>query len=128
MNEENKNPIFGPERVVDTDFRDSRKLHYDFFKHLTTLSTGSILLLVTFLEKIFQNPQWPRLIIWVICTFILVTLGSLLSMLLSTVIIENSGKHKKSVGTLADISGFLNLTFFVTALILLAIFVGKNFS
>ncbi|MBL7885353.1 MAG: hypothetical protein JNJ52_01280 [Flavobacterium sp.] len=32
------------------------KLFNDYIKHLNTLSTGSILLLVTFLEKIFSNP------------------------------------------------------------------------
>lgn len=32
------------------------KLSFDYFKHLTTLSSGVILLVVTFTEKIFRNP------------------------------------------------------------------------
>ena len=35
-----------------------RKLWSDYLKHLTTLSTGSILLIATFLEKLFSQPRW----------------------------------------------------------------------
>jgi hypothetical protein len=35
---------------------ESVKMQYDGFKHLTTLNTGSILLLVAFLERVFSNP------------------------------------------------------------------------
>jgi hypothetical protein len=30
----------------------------DYLKHLTTLSTGAILLMATFLEKLFAHPHW----------------------------------------------------------------------
>jgi len=33
----------------------------EYIKHFTTLSTGSILLLATFLEKLFANPKWKFL-------------------------------------------------------------------
>lgn len=39
------------------------KLMTDYLKHLTTLSTGSILLLAAFLEKIFHNPAWKFLVV-----------------------------------------------------------------
>jgi hypothetical protein len=38
------------------------KQSVDFFKHLTTLDTGSILLLAAFLEKLFSNPHWKILV------------------------------------------------------------------
>jgi len=41
---------------------ESFKLGYDFFKHITTLSTGTLLILITFLEKLFQNPVWKFLV------------------------------------------------------------------
>lgn len=42
---------------------ESTKLNFDAIKHLTTLSTGSIVLLVTFLEKIFREGQHWRILI-----------------------------------------------------------------
>ena len=38
------------------------KITVDYFKHLTTLSTGSVLLIATFIEKIFTNPSWKPLV------------------------------------------------------------------
>ena len=34
----------------------------EYFKHLTTLSTGSIVLLSAFLEKLFSQPDWKFLV------------------------------------------------------------------
>ena len=31
---------------------------YEYWKHLSTLSTGSIILLAAFLEKLFIQPRW----------------------------------------------------------------------
>lgn len=33
------------------------KLSFDYFKHLTTLSSGVILIVVTFTEKVFHDPS-----------------------------------------------------------------------
>ncbi len=41
---------------------EARKLIHDYLKHLATLSTGSILLIVTFLEKISAQPRWTWLV------------------------------------------------------------------
>ena len=49
--------------VQQTAHEESWKLQYDIYKHLTTLSTGSILLLITFLEKLFARPIWKWLVI-----------------------------------------------------------------
>ena len=53
-----------------TDIAESRKTIaakgvdrvYDALKHLTTLDTGSIVLLATFIERIFKNPEWKILV------------------------------------------------------------------
>ncbi len=42
--------------------REGYRLFHDTFKHLTTLSTGSILLLVTFLDKLVKSPHWHALV------------------------------------------------------------------
>jgi hypothetical protein len=54
------------------------KATFDYIKHLTALSTGSIILLTIFLERIFNNPMWKFLVIISI-------LGFLLSVIFSTV-------------------------------------------
>ncbi len=45
------------ERVME-----ARKIIHDYLKHLATLSTGSILLIVTFLEKMSAQPRWTWLV------------------------------------------------------------------
>ena len=37
--------------------QESLKLLFEVYKHTTTLSTGSIVLLATFLEKLFKSPK-----------------------------------------------------------------------
>jgi hypothetical protein len=42
----------------------------EYIKHLNTLSTGAIVLLATFLEKLFQQPRQKYLAIWAIIGFL----------------------------------------------------------
>ncbi len=53
--------------IQQTAHEESWKLQYDIYKHLTTLSTGSILLLITFLEKLFAKPTWKWLVLIALC-------------------------------------------------------------
>src|SRR5687768_10984846 len=53
--------------IQQTAHEESWKLQYDIYKHLTTLSTGSILLLITFLEKLFAKPVWKGLVLIALC-------------------------------------------------------------
>lgn len=46
-------------------------IEFEYLKHLTTISTGSILLIVAFLEKIFQNPEAKYLVAIALCCFVL---------------------------------------------------------
>ena len=41
---------------------ESYRAERDFYKHLTTLSTASVVLIATFLAKVFPNPEWKNLI------------------------------------------------------------------
>ncbi len=67
--------------VQQTAHEESWKLQYDIYKHLTTLSTASILLLITFLEKLFAKPAWKGLV--------LVALIALLASILVSFIVMN---------------------------------------
>jgi len=47
------------------------KLEFEYLKHLTTISTGSILLLVAFLDKIFTRPECKTAIAVSLISFLL---------------------------------------------------------
>lgn len=53
------------------------KLVQDFLKHLTTLSAGSIVIVATFLEKIFRTPQQKWLVVVSIAAFLVCVLASM---------------------------------------------------
>ena len=57
------------------------KLHFDAVKHITTLCTGSILILVTFLEKLFVRPVWKLLVSIAFGLLVLSIVGSIYAML-----------------------------------------------
>lgn len=52
----------------------------DYFKHLTTLSTGSVVLIATFLEKFAPHPHWRPAVIVSLLGFLVAVLGSLTAM------------------------------------------------
>jgi hypothetical protein len=57
------------------------KLLYDTFKHVTTLSTASILILATILDKLVKNPQSSYLIPLTFGAFFLSLVGCVGAML-----------------------------------------------
>lgn len=50
---------------------DIYKMEFEYLKYLTTISTGSILLIVAFLEKLFAQPEWKPAIALALCSFVL---------------------------------------------------------
>ena len=67
------------------------KIEFEYLKHLTTVCTGSILLLITFLEKIFSQPEWKPAVAISLCCFILAI--SLCSLAQVTIIDKASEKE-----------------------------------
>ena len=102
------------------------KLHYDTFKHLTTLNTGSILILVTFLEKLFTKPVWKELVAVAFGFFVLSIIISLLAMISIASSIRDMGgfaelEKKYDMGVV--VSG---VTLFTLGIICLIVFGIKN--
>jgi hypothetical protein len=56
-NEPSRAVTHSPEAI-----REGYRLFHDTFKHLTTLSTGSILILAMFLDKLVRSPHWHILV------------------------------------------------------------------
>jgi hypothetical protein len=83
MEEQQKPPLKMVRRrytVREKATEEANKLFYDVFKHLTTLSTGSILILATFIETLFPNPQGKFLIVLALISFIFSIIGAVLMM------------------------------------------------
>ena len=59
---------------------EGHKLDHDTYKHLTTLSTGTILILATFMEKFFQQPKWRILIGAIFVNLMISVLASVIAM------------------------------------------------
>ena len=57
-----------------------QKMEFGYFKHLSTLSTCSIMILIAFLEKVFSCPQGEGWAIVSIICFALCVIGSLLAL------------------------------------------------
>lgn len=51
---------------------------FDYLKHITTLCTGSILLMVAFLEKLFTTPEWKACVAVSLISFVLSVVCSLI--------------------------------------------------
>jgi hypothetical protein len=113
---------------------DVYKLSFEAMKHLTTLSVGSILLMVTFLEKLFNpNREWTGLIGFSLICFVASIVSAMASMtqwptvLGSMVTAKKSDKEGVMAQALRQVKGeriaFLT---FIVGIVSLIIFAFKN--
>ncbi len=81
MSEERKELLAVRQELIETleKMKEIQPIKFDYFKHLTTLSTGSILILVAFLEKVFTAPQIVLLAFFSIVCFAVCVVGSLMA-------------------------------------------------
>jgi hypothetical protein len=102
---------------------ESWKLRYDTYKHLTTLATGSILLLVTFLEKLFTRPLWKGLVIAAFCLFFLTIMASffLMNMLVSFIREGEVGKRDEKLNLALTRVALISFLLGVVSLIIFAV-------
>lgn len=109
------------------DYIEGLKIYYDFFKHLTTLSTASLLLLATLLEKFFKAPSWTVLIGVTFFCFFVSLVSSVLSMASVGLAIADSGMVGDSrlkflsLGAVCSVGGIL------IAMVFLVLFTLRNF-
>ncbi|PCK33672.1 hypothetical protein [Pseudoalteromonas piscicida] len=103
---------------------EQQKVALDYIKHLTTLSTGSILLLTLLLEKFFSTPNSEWL---VLLTFGCFT-GAILFLSFAAfgVLLSIRGEVKSSVQHFTAISFIIGIICFIVALISLSGFALVN--
>ncbi len=107
--------------------REGGKLFFDLMKHTTTLSTGSVLLVIAFIELFKQeDPEWIWAIMAVYVLFVASILGALLAMLIMSRAVQkdfHTSDFEQGVGILATIFSILC---FVGGIASLVAFVAKN--
>ena len=109
----------------DTEFI---KALIEYWKHLTTLSTGSIILITTFLEKLFQNPLWKTAVIISLIGFMVSVLSSIIAYTIA--VIFELPETREETPDWASTLGGLGLIFtwvgFLTGILSLAVFALRN--
>jgi len=109
-------------------FQEGQKLLYDTFKHVTTMSTGSLVLLATLLRFVFgHNPTYVELIPWIFGTFA----GAAATSVVVMVLFGHSLLKNSNPGSCFEIGAFVAVVmaavFFFCGISLLAVFSVMNF-
>ena len=107
---------------------ESVKLLFEVYKHITTLSTGAIVILSTFLEKIFKTPKEPRLIVLSLIGFLAAILFSIWIMAYLAVEQEITRKSRRIDRILFKILYYLSPAAFMFGVLALAAFTVLNLS
>ena len=121
-----------PEKSLPDNLRRERaleegqKLYFDAMKHLTTLSTGSILILVTFLQKVFYSPKWRILVALAFLSFIGSIVFSFSRMIHAAHDVGNLGHVSEDLLNVSESSYLLAIVCFLVGLICLIVFVSRN--
>src|SRR5215212_9905047 len=104
------------------------KAFIEYFKHLATLSTGSIVLIAAFLEKLFAQPLWKGVIVLSLIGFIV----SILSTIIAYTVFVQYGfeEEEPNLPGWAAFIGLIGILLtwmgFLTGIVSLAIFALKN--
>ncbi|CAN5170235.1 hypothetical protein BH23BAC1_BH23BAC1_23080 [soil metagenome] len=110
--------------VKEKTLEEGNKLFYDVFKHLTTLSTGSILILVAFLENLFVNPQYKFLIAISLLCFIINTVGAARMMFFQAHAVMSL---KESTDKMGKVSFMVTVSSFLIGITSFVVFALLNF-
>jgi hypothetical protein len=97
----------------------------EYIKHLNTLSTGSILLMTIFLDKLFAQPRWKVLVALTLISFLASVIGGVGAYSL-TVIDPTGDSPGKTELRLALLCTILLWAGFVAGILCLAIFAIRN--
>lgn len=105
---------------------DRYKIIFDYLKHLATLSTGSIVLITTFLDKTFTQPQWKFLVVSAISGFMTSVVGSIIHYTL--MIFDFPGNRKSGALEIRLMSYSLIFSWagFLIGIVSLSLFAIKN--
>lgn len=106
---------------------ETQKTVFDYVKHITTLSTGSVILLATFLEKLFIKPAWKALVLFSFAGFILSTIFLTLSGFAIVRSMRTPENISPQLVSFTSWSFILGLASFLLGICSLAAFAMRNF-
>ena len=98
----------------------------DHFKHLTTLSSGFILVMATFVENFFQQPDWQVLFVVAFVCFILSTLFSVIGQALYIDLVANLARWRTRNARLNQAVTVAAWALFMLGILTLVVFTVKN--
>jgi hypothetical protein len=101
------------------------KLFYEVFKHLTTLSSGSVVVLVTFHEKLNQ-PSWRPLMSMSFLGFTIATVGSIIVMLSTARTIRRNEQTDQLPDKTGNVGYRITAVGFAVGIISLCLFGMRN--
>ena len=104
------------------------RIEFDYLKHLTTICTGSILLVVAFLEKLFNKPEWKCSVAIALVAFLLsIILCAFAQLLIIEKVSERKNiNHRKTIQNWTIAFLLSALASYVLGIFFLAAFGLKN--
>ena len=108
-------------------YQEGLKLYFETCKHMTTLSTASVLLLITFIEKIFTNPKWKIFVVLAFASFILSIFLSIAAMFNFAETIKNFGRVSRIQSRKTYRTYYFSTFLFLFGIFSLVIFTLRNF-
>lgn len=106
--------------------REAVKLIFDSFKHLTTLCTGSLVILATFLKDLFPSPEWRLLASFSLVFFLLSIISAIFILMTLTKVMGEEGIKGDAIKKMLGINAFISLGLFILAITCLIVFSIKN--
>lgn len=108
------------------EYIEATKLLYDVLKHLTTLSTGSIVVMATFLEKFFKSPAWTFLVPATFIAFV-VSIVACVAAMAALAFSAETDNPPPELDAIFNWGLLLGTVFFLAGVVALAIFSVRNF-
>jgi hypothetical protein len=102
------------------------KQSFEYIKHLTMLSTGAILLIATFLEKIFAQPRWKPLVAVSLAGFMATVVSGMVVHSLLLLFAFRGKEEPNWIALVGGFSTFLMWLGFIVGVVSLGIFGIKN--
>src|SRR5947209_18330058 len=106
--------------------QESIKLLFEVYKHIITLSNGAIVILSTFIEKVFQAPKENRLVTLSLLCFLASILSSLMMMAHLAMEQEINRKQRAIDRIVYKILYYLSPIAFIFGVLSLAVFAVIN--
>jgi len=111
-----------------SQYLEEQKLAFDFVKHLTTLTTGTVVLLTTFAGEVFKSPEWKFLIPIAFGSFAIATIALVLAAFGLLYSIRHPSGVPAGAQAFTALSTLAGMLTFGIGLMVLSAFATKNWA